>query len=326
MRRFFQSEIGAAVLWLFGSLVLAAVVSPWIHQAGKWLAEVAQTRDLPGVIEWLAAACGRAKFGRFYDRSLLMSAVLLLPVMFHRIRRVRAAGDSLTSPQMVRWGWRAGMLQLATGCVLAGGLLGCLCVFLDWSGANEAKAAAPTAGRLLSKVMVPALGASLVEECLFRGLLLGLWLRFAKPVAACTGSAALFAFLHFLNPPPGTVIADPGHPLAGFQLLGAMLLHFAEPRFFVTDFATLLAVGLMLAWARLRTGALWFPIGLHAGWIMAFKACGMFYQKTQDHPLRPWGVGDNLRSGLLPLLTLLATACVCHLVMKRFDPLNRASR
>lgn len=326
VKRFLQSEIGAAVLWLLGSLVLAAVVSPWIHQAGKWLAEVAETRELPGMIEWLAAACGRAKFGRFYDRALLFSAVLLIPLLFRRIRSVRAAGGALRVPEMARWGWRSGAMQLAVGCVLAGGLLWGLCVFLHWSGANEAKAAAPGAGRLLSKVMVPALGASLVEECLFRGLLLGLWLRFARPLAACTGSAILFAFLHFLNPPPGTVIADPGHPLAGFQLLGAMLMHFAEPRFFITDFATLLAVGLMLAWARLRTGALWFPIGLHAGWIMAFKACGMFYQKVQDHPLRPWGVGDNLRSGLLPLVTLVATACLCHYVLRRFDPLIRASR
>ena len=37
---------------------------------------------------------------------------------------------------------------------------------------------------------------------------------------------------------------------------------------------------------------------------MAFKAFNLFYQMVPGHPLRPWGVGDSLRSGILPLLTL----------------------
>jgi membrane protease YdiL (CAAX protease family) len=150
-----------------------------------------------------------------------------------------------------------------------------------------------------------------------------LWLRFARPVTACAGTALVFAFLHFLNPPAGSVIADPAHVLAGFQLLGKILLHFTDPLFFLTDFASLLAAGLILAWARVRTGALWFSIGLHAGWIAAFKAFNLFYQEVSDSPLRPWGIGENLRSGVLPLLTLGITAVICHFVLRRF---SRASR
>ena len=64
------------------------------------------------------------------------------------------------------------------------------------------------------------------------------------------------------------------------KLLGKILLHFTEPMFFITDFATLLAIGLILAWAVLRTGALWFSIGLHAGWIMSFKAFNILLQDS----------------------------------------------
>jgi membrane protease YdiL (CAAX protease family) len=111
---------------------------------------------------------------------------------------------------------------------------------------------------------------------------------------------------------------DPTHALAGFQRLGRIFLHFTDPLFFVTDFATLLGVGLILAWARVRTGALWFSIGLHAGWIMAFKGFNLLYQIVPGHPLRPWGVGESLRSGILPLLTLGLTAVICHFVLRRF--------
>lgn len=306
------------MIWVLCSLAMAAAISPWIYQGGKWLAAAGSARDLPGIVEWLAASCGRAKFGRFYDRSLLLSALLLLPFLLRRIRWLRTTHGILPLPARAAAGWRSAVTQFAAACVLAGGTLWCLCLFLDWTGANELKATTPTAVKFISKVLIPAMGASIIEEWLFRGVLLGLWLRFARPAAACAGSAALFAFLHFLNPPPGASISDPGNPLAGFELLGDMLLHFADPRFFVTDFATLFAVGLILAWARLRTGALWFSIGLHAGWIIAFKAGGFFYQKVADHPLRPWGVGENLRSGMLPLLTLIVTAGICHFVLRRF--------
>jgi len=154
--------------------------------------------------------------------------------------------------------------------------------------------------------------------------LLGLWLRYAKPAFAVAGISLLFAFLHFLAPPDGSVIANPGSVFSGFELLGKILLHFTDPLFFVTDFLTLLVVGLMLAWARVRTGALWFSIGLHAGWIFAFKNFNLVYQKIPGHPMFPWGVGDSLRSGLVPLAVLGLTALVCQYALKAFSKVNPA--
>lgn len=305
------------MVWVAASLLLAAIISPWLYQAGKWLAEVAAQRELPGLLEWLASACGRAKFGRFFDRALLVSALLLLPPLFRRIRRLRETRPHGT--ELLKLGWRRASIQLVAGCLLAGGILWALCGFVEWTGAFVDRPSSLGLGRFASKVLLPAAGASLVEEWLFRGVLLGLWLRFARPLAACLGSSLLFAFLHFIKPPPGTVIADPSHPLAGIELLGGVFLNYLDPRFFIGDFISLTAVGLILAWARLRTGALWFSIGLHAGWIMAFKAASLLYRDVPGHPLHPWGVGDSLRSGMLPLLTLIVTAGISHFVLKRFD-------
>ncbi len=306
------------MVWVFSALLMAAAISPWVYQAGKTLAAAAESQDLAGIWEWLGAACGRAKFDRFFSRSLMFSALVLLPFLFWRIRWLRAAGCVQAPPLAVKIGWRHFLLQVVAGGLIAGGFLWALALLLEVLGVYSPNSRAPEGATLLRKVLIPTVAAPLVEEPLFRGLLLGLWLRFARPFAACVGTSLLFAFLHFLEPPDGAVIEDPASPLAGFELLGKILFHFADPRFFVTDFATLFGVGMILAWARLRTGALWFSIGLHAGWVAAFKCSTLLYQTDERHPLHPWGVGDNVRSGVLPMLTLGLTAVVCHFVMKRF--------
>jgi membrane protease YdiL (CAAX protease family) len=322
LKRFFQSEIGTAVMWVCGALLMAAVLAPWAYQGGKWLAAHAQANELPSLIENLAGSCGRAEIDRFFDRCLLVSALVLLPVLLKRIRRLRSDADT-PMDRMARFSWPSVAAQIAIGCVIAGGILWGVGFILDAAGACVPKANPPALGKLLPKIIIPAVAAPLVEEWVFRGLLLGLWLRFARPAAACIGTSLVFAFLHFLKPPDGAVIADPAHALAGFELLGKILLHFTDPLFFVTDFATLSVVGLILAWARVRTGALWFSIGLHAGWVAAFKGFNLLYMDVDGHFLRPWGVGDSLRSGVLPLLALGVTAIVCHFALKRF---SRASR
>ena len=317
MKRFFQSEAGAAVLWVLSSLLLAALIAPWVYQGGKAFAAAAATHELGGILEWLGAACGRSKFGRYFSRSLSFSALVFLPLLFHRIRKLRT---NQPSPEcvLIKMPWKSVFPQLLTGCVIAGSMLWALTLVLESLGAYTPILHPPRTGKFLAGVLIPGVAASLAEETLFRGILLGIWLKSARPLSACVGTSLFFAFVHFLEPPPGSLV-NPASPLAGFELLGKILFHFTEPRFFVTDFATLFLVGMILAWARIRTRSLWFSIGLHSGWVMAFKSCNLLYTDVAVHPLRPWGVGDNIRSGLLPLLMLGLTAVICHYVLRYFE-------
>lgn len=299
-------------------MVLAAGIAPWLYQAGKSLAGAAAGKELPAVLEWLGAACGRADFSRFYSRALVASAVMLLPFLFWRIRGLRAL-DGGTGDRCGRVSWRSAILQIAVGFLIAAGMLWGIGMVLNALGAYALKTNPMSVGKVVAKSLPPTLVVPLLEEWLFRGLLLGLWLKFAKPASACIGTSLYFAFVHFLKLPEGSELGNPASPLAGFELLGKILVHFTNPQFFVTDFATLFVIGMILAWARVRTGALWFSIGLHAGWIMAFKGYNMLYRPIFDHPLRPWGVGESLRSGLFPLLTLALTAAICHYALRGFE-------
>ena len=307
------------MLWAVASLVLAAVIAPWLYAWGKNLAAVTAVEDVPGLLEWLGAACGRADFGRYLSRALVIAAVVLLPFLLWRVHGlgvmawgIREAGARLS--------WKSAWVQMAVGWVVAGGILWATGILLEALGAYAARPQPVAWSRLAARVVGAAVGASILEEWLFRGLLLGLWLRFARPLAACVGTSLFFAFIHFLKLPEGVVIAAPTSAVAGFEFLGKILLHFTEPLFFVADFTTLFVVGMILSQARLRTGALWFPIGLHAGWIMAFKSFNLYYFSVSVHPLHPWGVGETLRSGLVPMLALALTAVICHFILRRFEP------
>lgn len=317
MKRFFQSEAGAIVLWALASLVGAAILAPWLYQAGKMLAAHTLANDTAALMEWLGAACDRAKLGRYYSRAMLLSALCLLPLLIRRIRWIsRSSGQTDKIIQLAKLPPGEKWQQLLVAFAIAGGILWATGMILVEVGAFAAETDPVKSSRILTKCALPAIGASLVEEWLFRGLLLGLWMRTAKPMAATIGSSLLFSFLHFLKPPGG--VTDPTHPLAGFELLGGTMLHFTEPRFFFTDFATLTVIGLILCWTRLRTQSLWFPIGLHAGWVFAYAAFNLYYNSA-EHMLHPWGVGDNLRSGLVPMVALAITALSCHAVLKNMQ-------
>jgi uncharacterized protein len=324
VRRFFQAEAGAAVLWVVASLMLAAVMAPWLYEAGKNLALRAASHDLGAFSEWLGAAAGRARFGRFFSRALVVSAVLLLPLLCWRVRAIRRVSGIPT--EILPPGWLKRWQLAGLGFLITGLSLGVLVLILRLSGALIAAPHAPSFGRLLSSVTLPSVVTPLIEEWLFRGLLLGLFLKCVRPMSACVGCSLLFAFLHFLEPPTGVVIANPAAIGAGFEMLGKMLFHFVELRFFVTDFATLWVIGMILGWARVQTGGLAFSIGLHSGWIFAFKAGNLYFNHVTTHPLSPWGIGGTMRSGLLPLMMLGFTALICRALLRRDALANPASR
>lgn len=316
------------LLWVVASVLFAAVVTPWVYLGGKHLAAVAAERDWGGLAGWLGAACGRAGFTRFFSRSVLLGALALLPPLLRRVRRLkrerRARGETL--PKQLRTSWRRRLLLWTLGATVAAVLVGFLGMVLTHLGGFASNGAVPDFRIYFTRALLPAVGVSLAEEALFRGVLLGWWLRVARPATACLGSSLVFAAMHFLSPAPGYVIADPGSALAGFELLRSMLWHYTDPAFFVADFLTLSGAGLVLAAARLRTGSLALPMGLHSGWVFAFKSYNLTHLRLAESPVGPLLVGDSLRAGLLPLVTLALTAACCHLLLRGWERAEDATR
>lgn len=315
LMRFLKSEAGAIVLWLAASLFAAALLTPYLYDAGKTLAHNAETKDYPAVIESIAASAARAKLDRFFSRALLISALALLPALIRRVKSLPRKEDA-DRHALRKSPWNLRLAHLVCGILTGALVLGGLGLILDLTGAAFPKEANLSAGKLFSKALIPALGAGVIEELVFRGLILGLWLRACSVATAWIGSSVMFSFVHFLSPPDGMEIADPRAWHSGFEILGATLGHFANPLFFVTDFATLALLGLILGWCRLRTSSLWLPIGLHAGLVFALKTFSMMRGLDPSSPLHPWLIGGDLKSGILPLIALGLCFGVCAGITK----------
>ncbi|MES2980729.1 MAG: CPBP family intramembrane glutamic endopeptidase [Verrucomicrobiota bacterium] len=321
--RFLKSEAGAIVLWLVAALFLAALFTPHLYDAGKTFAENAKTVDYPSWLESLAGSADRAKLDRYFSRCLLISALVLLPFLIRRVRRI-PKNDDPGRYELRKLSWGNRFLHLACGLLIGALALGGLALIFHFTGVSTPNGKAFSFSKLLSKALVPALGAGIIEELLFRGLLLGLWLRAYSVWSAWIGSSLMFSFVHFLKPSADTAISDPTAWHSGFEILGSTLGHFTNPLFFVTDFATLTLLGLILAYTRTRTRSLWFPIGLHAGLVFALKTFSITQRINPESSMHPWLIGADLKSGMLPLAALAICLIACIFSVRKLtkpDPL-----
>jgi len=342
MPRDCRSDVFKILAFVVATLVLGALLAPWLYNAGKALAASTAGHPGGGFVNWLAAACRRSEFPRFYDRAVLLAAlVLLVPVIRwlrhgHPHEHYRDTPWSLCFPaqavgtdrgQPLRRNPR-GPVQAVAGFLFAAAvllLLGCAFVGVAWFAWREKS---PRFLRAAREAWPAAVIVAIVEETVFRGILLGIFLRAMRPALAIGGLSFLFAFLHFLKPPPGMVIARPESPLAGLDLLGSILGRFADPLPLATEFATLFAVGVVLGHARWRTASLWLPAGLHAGWVfgmLAFKALARPLGLPPGHFGR-FLLGATLRDGLIPAAAVLATGLFVHLMTRRADAPARNDR
>ncbi|PAW71017.1 MAG: hypothetical protein B9S38_06995 [Verrucomicrobiia bacterium Tous-C4TDCM] len=344
VRRGSGNDVIKIFAYVAASLVLGAIIAPWLYQLGKGLAEVFASKEGNGPIQFIAKSAGRADFPKFFDRALMLSALVLLFPLTSWLRLGRPPGSYRDTPWSLRLpdnvvisdrgqplrrnpqGW----WQFGTGLVLAGGLLLLSGWLMLQAGCFMWKdAAASTRGmpnkfmeeivlmKAVSKVLPGALVVALIEETLFRGVLLGIFLRAMRPAPAIATLSFLFAFVHFLQPPPMVRVPDPEAMNAGFVLLGQIFGSFADPMSMVSRFLILAAVGVVLAYARYRTASLWLPIGLHVGWVFGM---GIFKAATWPVVGLPeamrWLVGMSLLEGLMPLSVVIVTGMLVHLMTR----------
>ena len=351
VRRIPASDVLKIFAYVAVALTCGALLAPWLYQAGKGLAEAKPTF---GPLKFLASAAGRADFPTFFNRATLVSAlVLIFPLSLwlrrgQRAVRYRDTPWSLFLPddavvmdqgQPLRRNPR-GWWQLGTGVFLGAGLLllagwGMLQAgFFVWKDAAFSTQGIPnkfvmpvSLGKALGAVLPGAVIVAVIEETLFRGVLLGIFLRALKVVPAILLLSLLFAFVHFLQPPQGTIIADPQAADAGFVLLGKILSRFADPLPLIARFSLLAMVGATLAYARYRTASLWLPLGIHFGWIVGV---GLFKAATWPVTGLPksldWWVGDSLLEGVLPLGIVTVTLGLVMVVTRGSSRLQERPR
>lgn len=319
-------DVLKVVTYLVGCFLLAALITPPFFEMGKGFAYQTLNNEAPDSLTWLATKAERAPFDTYFKRALLLTALVGLYPLCRSLRSSFNPGKLQNttwsayldpeSSQAVCYSLRKvrfGFLQATFGFVLASTVTLVLAWGLletDWFHWRIE----PNTGNVL-KISGTAIRiatiVSIMEEALFRGALLGIFLRAFKPALAILLLSLLFAASHFLSPPDDWVITDPTDTWAGLELLRQTSLKFVQPDVLIHSFLPLLLIGIILGIARYRTFSLWLPIGLHAGWVFSAKVVNRMAKRSEDFSESyHFYVGNKITNGLLPSAGILVVGII----------------
>jgi membrane protease YdiL (CAAX protease family) len=283
-------ELGKIIFYLLATVVIGALLAAPLYWGGQWLAA-------HGILTFL----GEVEFRRFFHRALLVAAIALLwpTVKWLQVPNLRALGLQ-SNPQR----WRDGLVGFLAAFIPMALLVVTLVQmgFCKWKSHVEWDA--------IGKIALSAMVVPLLEESLFRGGILGLLNRALSWRSALFFSSALFSIIHFLKPDNQT-FPGPVRWYSAFELIPGAFAQFAQPWLVLSGFTTLLLVGSILGWTRLRTHSLALPIGLHAGWVFGMMGFGRVTKRIMKNTL-PW-FGDSLLIGLGAIIVVLITGLVVWL-------------
>lgn len=269
----------------------AATIAPWLYQFVQALAESSPMfKSLAG-----------APFHRYVNRCLLIIALVgLYPLS-------RLLGMDGWKDLGWRWGV-AGRGHVIFG--IAAGLitLGFLAVLAALVGAREVTQGVSIQGFLgaCTKGLATGIVVSILEETLFRGLMLGGTRRALGSDGALLLSSAVYAWVHFLKRVQhhGPITWD-----SGFEVLAKMMAGFTELDSLVPAFFNLFLAGMILGVLFQHSGSLMGAMALHATWVFWIKSYGYLTEVVPGASARIWGsdrlIDGWLASGVLGVLYLV---------------------
>ena len=246
---------------------------------------------------WIAWGLGpRFTYARVFDRVFEASLLIAVVLAWRALDLGDAASIGFRSRDAAREvarGFVFGMAGLGVGLGLCA-LCGALEPALRFGAAKTL--------RKMALGIAAALAIGVGEETLFRGVLLrrlrcdlGRW-------AGVVVTTALYVAVHVMRRrgSGGAV-----HAGSGFDQLAGLLAPFADGAV-LAPLVGLVLLGAVLAAARLRSGALWLPIGVHAAFVAAFRVGRLFFRFAPA----PWLVGAGwppLVGGFAGMLAITVT-------------------
>lgn len=290
--RRFLTAAGKIISYLLGVVLLGALLAPPLYRLGVACSRISALHFLQDT-----------DFQRYFARSILISAFLLLPLILRWIGLERFRDLGL-SRNPLRW------RNLVVGFLVAVAVTAALGLIAIQSGIYTWKSHLPW--NLVAGVFLPALTVAVIEEFLFRGAILGLVRQTVSTVPAIVLVSALFSMVHFLRPVDGQISVV--HWYSGFVLLGKLFGRFSDPLLVGGGFMTIFILGLLLAHSAVRTRSLWLSIGIHAGTVFGKMSFNKLTKQLTQAP--PW-FGPELTVGLGSVVTLLFLWFVIWLLFLR---------
>jgi uncharacterized protein len=277
---------------IVASVVLATIISPFAAAA-------------------VAAMGFHFPFPRIFDRTVMVLVAIALISQARALRVVPLLRSGFDRPMR-------NLPRATRGFLIAIAAVAML-VYLAAAMGAHANETSTEIWRLMPKYFVAAIVIAIIEEGFFRAVLLaGMEGDFARTPALLV-SSAIYAIAHLVRSPAKFYVTGI-HPLAGFETLGLSLAHAANPALMLPTFVGLFLLGIVLGEAFLETGTAYFPIGLHAGFVLGAKLWPRMTSAGVALPGWLRGYGSQ------PLISGVAAWTVAVAILLLIRPLTRARR
>lgn len=171
----------------------------------------------------------------------------------------------------------------------------------------------------MPKLFLSAIVIAIIEEAFFRAFLLGGMEGDFGRTGAVVLSSAIYSIAHLIRSPAKYYLTGI-HPLAGFENLGLSLARLGHPLALLPTLLGLFLLGIVLAEAFIRTGTVYFSIGLHAGFVLGAKLWPRMTAGGMRLP--PWLGGW----GPQPLISGVAAWAIALALIALIRPLTRGNR
>ena len=222
----------------------------------------------PWVAWSVAAVMGRSfSFARVYDRVFEVLLVAGVLTSWRRLDLGSATGIGFRRQAWARElarGLAIGLAGLAVGLAVAA-LFGGLIPALRFPPGKTLRKA------LLGVAATVAITAG--EEALFRGVVLRRIRRDAGDALAVAATTLAYAAVHVIR---ARSFAGPVHAWSGVAQTITLFAPLASGAA-LPQLLGLALLGWLLTVARLRSSALWLPIGIHAAWVATFRVGRLFF-------------------------------------------------
>ena len=197
--RLIQSDFSKVILFCTLTIIASAIASPWIYNVGMLLAEVGKSRALNPLLDWLANRCADATFASFYNYTLLGCAIILAGPFIMWCKLSNQSSLQPSKPWRIRLPTSANTrqngqalcrnpkakLHLVIGFLITGSLVSISIYLLEmiawFSFIQPADYWGAIRSGLLSAIVI-----TLVSEWLFRGILMGIFIRAMRPASRTT--------------------------------------------------------------------------------------------------------------------------------------------
>jgi membrane protease YdiL (CAAX protease family) len=285
-------------LLIFGLAALAftALLSPWAAAA------------------WEQFISGRAgweefhyPFSRIFDRFFMISGIILFFV-FRPLLEIGPVARLGLAPRT------HAARDLALGAGLALASMAGLVVVMSLTGVFTPffRLALSESLSRCGEALLAAVGAGLVEEIFFRGIIFKGLRDDLGPFRGYLFAGLLFSAIHFVQPASDAVLREMD-AWAGVRHVVHSFHPFLTPTTLLPGLFGLFLIGVILSYAFARTGTLYLSIGLHGGWIFSLKTMRVFGDFRRADLGWVFGSTDpKIVSGVVTWVGLLLVALAVH--------------